>query len=811
MRATSAGSSSPAAAGADADRLTCVRVARGCVLVRFCARDVSTEQSSPDRDLRTSPLFVELCDVRQLVEVILVVLATWLVLGWAFDRTITQVDGTWLVVPYLQSSLQAGTDWTDHLYRFGVVGGSKMHEFGGTMPIAQACALFGVTATTAANVITVFVQVSLAFLGGSLVQSLVALWAPDRPRLPFAMRLFTTWAIAFMPLVGWRLAYGHENLLLGLLPAVAAVSLVGAARAGRLGVTQLAVAAFAVVNGLTGLGAQAVFYAAVFGLPFALAIVLGAPRGARWSRAHTLVVVVLVASVAIALPRLSVMIAHAAGPDASRALTEPVTYSFGTGRWSDWLTSIPWGLDLAELWGSESLHERNYPVGPMLLLLLGFMSREARAPVLGLGLGLVLAIAFANDLWPISSALIGALPPLAAFRVPARAAMPVLVFLPMLAIAAVWARHAFVGLELRYRRDAWPAWGAAALALTLVVLGRHLPSPARELVAWGAAVALLVLARRAPHRMPAWQPALLATVCALGVAAFTDRFPRDLAADPFEQGAHRLRTSLLEHTPEVRSALDRVVIASPPPPYVMSTAWAAGLPSIDGVWYPPRRFLDLLGALSGAPLPPTTCVFQLTDDPHFPVLQQLYNVHYVVTLAPRKGLGRPPAPPGPAWFPRQVEIAEPGDIGEKLAGAGAELPELVRSTAWLLPGDHAPLRVDPACATARVDDVRTDHRGQTAWLQVTTPASCPLVVSTNYVSTLHARAEIDGRVTELEVFPIDIALTGVVVPPGTTQITLEPRLAIAGWARVAQLAGALALLACAALVLAGRRGARPDR
>jgi hypothetical protein len=91
-----------------------------------------------------------------------------------------------------------------------------------------------------------------------------------------------------------------------------------------------------------------------------------------------------------------------------------------------------------------------------------------------------------------------------------------------------------------------------------------------------------------------------------------------------------------------------------------------------------------------------------------------------------------------------------------------------------------------------VTSVATDDIGETATFVVDSPAECPLIVSTNYVTTLHAA--IGDR--ELPVFPIDIALTGIEVPAGASTIVLAPRADVPMWTRLASLIGwALLLLA----------------
>jgi hypothetical protein len=241
-----------------------------------------------------------------------------------------------------------------------------------------------------------------------------------------------------------------------------------------------------------------------------------------------------------------------------------------------------------------------------------------------------------------------------------------------------------------------------------------------------------------------------------------------------------------------------VQIRDAPHPYDMSTAFAAGLPSLDGVWYPPKRFLELLAALTGAPVPATTCVFSLTRSAAFPVLQQLYNVRYLVSVA--EGSIQALAPtPGPAWFPgRVVTIEHPADMADALRGV--DLRATLAATGWMLRAEAGRAPAFSGPCTAQVLQVTTDELGQAATILVDAPQACPLVVSTNYVSTLRATANVGGTVRDAAVFPIDIALTGIAVPAGASIVTLAPEPTIPWWSLGASLLG-LILLAASLLYL----------
>ena len=82
---------------------------------------------------------------------------------------------------------------------------------------------------------------------------------------------------------------------------------------------------------------------------------------------------------------------------------------------------------------------------------------------------------------------------------------------------------------------------------------------------------------------------------------------------------------------------------------------------------------------------------------------------------------------------------------------------------------------------------------------VTTPASCPLVLAMNYGAILEAWAGSGGARARLPTFPAYGALFGVIVPAGTTEVTIAP----AAWPPPWTLWTAAAGLLVAGLVLRG--------
>ncbi|MBV8759050.1 MAG: hypothetical protein JO257_17305 [Deltaproteobacteria bacterium] len=719
-------------------------------------------------------------DVRVLAEITVAVVATWLLLAWFFDRAIEQADASVLNLPYVASALRGGASWTSNVYRFGVVGGSAMQPIGGASPFVQLCALLGVSATTTLNALTCLLQIFVAFFGIKTAEALATTWSGAPRMTTVAERIVAVWLCGFAPAIGWRIAVGDEHLILGLLPFLAITTLAWCARARTLDAVTVLVAAAAVAHGMSGIGAQSVVYGATFGAPIVIASL-----ARRWTRAECLAVAGLLGGVLVVLPRLVSLAAYSVSDDAARAVGDSVAYSYGASSWLDWLGSVPWTRALAH-GAATTINEQNIPLGPLLVVIAAARSGRRLAAVVAVSA--LLAILYATDVWPVR--MLSDVPVLGAFRVPARAILPAVVMIAPLALAAFLARRPTAVLATPptdaatrpiepapWRRDAL----AMAVAVLVIIAGRAVPGVAREVLAWGACGGTLLALR--------WRPTLafpaLALAASLGVVAFDERFLRDVPHERIEKLAE-LRDTLVAQEPALRSQLVRVELVTPPLPYDMSTAFAADLASLDGVWYPPRRFLALLSALKGHAIPVTTCVFQLARDPTFRVLQQLYDVQLAVAFT-ANGLALERLPPtnGPAWFPARVVVGDAAAFAAAMHASTDVRAELA-ATAWR---DGAGAAASQ-CTGATVGSVTTEGDGQRATIEVSTPAPCTLVVATNYVAMFTAT---DEARHELPTFPIDVALTGIAVPAHASRIELAARVSTPLWASLLAVLGAAAI------------------
>src|ERR1044071_1937001 len=148
-------------------------------------------------------------DLRVLAEAALVIAATWLLLGWTFGRPITQPAGSRLVAripqrdarrrrrPRPRGALRAGVDGPRSLYRFGVIGGSEIQPFAGSLPVVQLCAALGLSTTATLNAVTMFLQLGFGFFGIQAIEALAARSRGAALRLSLAQRIAAIWLCGF--------------------------------------------------------------------------------------------------------------------------------------------------------------------------------------------------------------------------------------------------------------------------------------------------------------------------------------------------------------------------------------------------------------------------------------------------------------------------------------------------------------------------------------------------------------------------------------------------------------------------------------
>ncbi len=209
-------------------------------------------------------------DLVILATTVAVVPLTWLLTGWRWPRSVSGHDGLANLLVLLQALTGENGEWSRLAYRADFLGGMKARDAVGPFPPFGLLARGGFSPTTILDLTTFLLQVVIAFLGVRAALGLAAAWSGRDVRAGLVLRVAGIWACAFAPVLGWKIGAGHQTLVTGMLPFLAAFALVAAAGSGTASATLTVVAAAALVGGVLFTGHQLVLYGAIFGGPILL-------------------------------------------------------------------------------------------------------------------------------------------------------------------------------------------------------------------------------------------------------------------------------------------------------------------------------------------------------------------------------------------------------------------------------------------------------------------------------------------------------------------------------------------------------------
>ncbi|HUP56282.1 MAG TPA: hypothetical protein VM598_02440 [Bdellovibrionota bacterium] len=706
----------------------------------------------------------ELEDLALLLGAGLLVAVVWLAfLGWLPSRLISQHDGIVFDFPLLREALEVRGRIGDLSYRPQWLGGVSPDRSFGVPWIFRFALGLGLPIHHAANIMVLGLQTAFAFLGIRLAESLAFL-AGARPRAGLPARALS-WApqavvFAFAPVLAYKLTYGHWMMPLGTLVFLSIAAVLAASLAGRASWVLALVSVGLVAACCQVIHQQANLFGWIFGLPILLGILLLGKKDR--GRAVLVCAAVLVAGLALAAGEIRAFLsAQGAGDLARSEGAGQDAFSYLKGTALDWASSLTWGQELiASGRSAGQLHETSFAIGPALLPALFLPWRRLRPLAIGLGISLFLSVAYSTGLEPVSSALLAAIPILGKFRVPMRAALPIALFVPVLAV---------VSMLLRSQEPKSNARVAAALAIATGL--------ACILGGWGREAIFLLLLGPVYARFPsrAW----LAVLAAGSLLAFHQRaIPPRAHGDTLDK-LEAARTILRKAAPEAGEPLVRTEVDLGPSLLRNNVGAFLGLSTLNGYFPPPDRFLRLLTALARAEYHPQIInVGPELTGPAMPVLRQLYNFRYRVSAPGGKlAIDRIRAtPPGPAWFPAGLAVVPDYGAAATLLWRSLESGHGVAETAPIIEGDRALPAVpelDPKCRQARVESVKSERHGQVTIVRYTSPARCVLTVAMNYNASLSA--QFDDPAEPGRVFPIYGALAGIVVRPGSSSLRIESR------------------------------------
>jgi hypothetical protein len=730
------------------------------------------------------------------------VICTWFLFFFWNGQDLLSGNDALLETLVYKDLLAVDGQWKERLFHPGIYGGALFHGGFGTLIISQILASLSTPVVLAYNLSHILTQ---SFIGFFVLLVVTESAKTESRELDWSFQVGTIVLAAFAPYLGWRIGYGHLNFTSGLLFPVVVVSLLHLSNTRNLSVTVLFISLLSLTNALSSLGQQIVFATPVFLGVYLFLLAL--PLWLTFPRRAWVVGLLLLASFLFVFPRLLEMARVAFGDEALRSLRGTnVAYQYITSQIHDWFGSIFWDKNVFQSRQNQFLwHETNYAFGPLAAIGLTYLAKNKKFLFWGLLTGLVALVLISMNTRPFSDLFFHVIPVFKGFRTPARIAM---VFAFVFSLAALQAINATGNRRTTDFRERIFA-SSIALGIGLIVFWQE--GAIRESVAWlvsGLFLVNLLWRDLKPLKVKAlglhWSLIGLSILAFCSLAAFKDRLLPFTPIEYFHKPAAITQT-IVKNAPQLKSPMNRVVLANRSKNYKANTAWSLEISSLEGYLTKPDRFARFLAALDKTETDITRATSIIpSNSPHLPLLSQLYNIRYLIGFEGMNVVARPLENGAqPAWFSHRIQYLDSlSSVANHLKKA---FPSEIRHKDFkeeivLVKSGTPPDAIDfENCTAARVKNINAEFYGA-RWLQLdySSPTSCPLTIAANHFST-HKAYVIDGaQKTELELVPAFGILTSAVVPKGDAKLVIETAPFIIEWLEKAfyAIAAILFLLAC---------------
>ena len=735
--------------------------------------------------------------LQTLLACIILIPLIWFALGWRFNDVVATDDALAIFIPQMRELLRAGGDWTQTLYTPQVQGGAKIHDVVGTLPIFQLLAWLDVSLASAVNITIFFTQLLYSFFAVQIIFLLNYLIVTDnkqkRARSEKTALVFFVILTAFAPLLALKLSRGHWIMVLGSLFFICTITWILAINLKKLSITMSLLTVLALTHCFPSAGQQMILYSMIFGLPITLGYIFlfETSTWGKNKRAVLIFAILLLISIFLSLPKLSGMIKHAFGDDASRGLGGgSIVYSYIISSFDDWFSSLPWRSSVMPPDRTANiLHETNFAFGPLFLLLILLPLKRFKYLLVGLALSLVLAVSFSLNLAP-GNLLLDVVPPLHDFRVPGRAMIPFSLALIPLALSVFYVKvqrfHLF-------------------FILPLLPAIYFVPAELQEVLVWILTV-VFVFSTLLQVKKPIHAVILLSALTAVSVASFKDRLKPFVPLEKELAAISNVEDDLKNRHESLKSPQVRAVAKNTSPLFDNNLTWLMNLSSINGYWFPLKRYTLLVTSLQQGPYNPMISNFHLVEgNLTFDTLCVLYNVRYSFEVTKDKLESHPIAQQAkPAWFSKSVRTVASADLVARwLLTAGDVLSKQLQEEQFVLSSDIRMVNQEyPACAAARVVSVENGKGNEIVRIRTESPDTCPLTIGLNYSEVLRA-VVIRGptQVQKLPIYPVYVALTGLLAPKGSSEIIIEASPYVPVFAKVAFYLALLLLLPFAIFLL----------
>lgn len=702
----------------------------------------------------------------------------FLILGLQSHLLISANDGVAGYLFRINAWLKSGLDWSRCLYDSTIFGGVDLSIIG-FMPIVRVFHFLGFSNVWICNLSYLFVQVLYVYLVVRASEDFAVLQGGDEPSRWVQFGLIGMFS--FLPVLAWRLSYGHFALIIGLFLFLGMLSLILAEIIGRSSIVHGFIVFTAMLHTFSFSGYQTAAYSVIFGLPIVIGFL--APFRSRLKTWRTWLYPsgVGLAAFFSAAPYWFQILRYSKSFESIRSIdNKDLIYSYIVSTAWQWVTSLFWSSSVTRLDPNPFLwHEIHYALGPILLILIAALFvRSWRTGAWAIVISGFLSIALSMNLKPISTLLLNLIPALYLFRVSARS------FLVVSSALTVFSGAWF----LTYAPKIEPKKHIliAGIAVLFGASALFIATPPTWLIesfAWLIVfIYLLFVFKNEKNHLKIWLPILFFGLSCISVLDFKEKllpFPDIQKIMRTQKG---VQADVLKLKPELSSSLNRVVMSFFIPEFTDNSPAALGFYSLNGYLGMPNRLISIIGEIRGQKLPPGTSSYvYLPESPEGKILGQLYHITNIINYD-KSGFSFIPINTDSRAHGFSQSLRPVEDLRQLVSILKANENQLalqVKNESLVLRSDFEHYlgtltdqekRDLSTCNPGSMDAMLT-QKEEGKWIIDTNGVRglCPYSLALSFSSEWRAQAE-DGR--RIHVFPAQGTLIGLLIPEGVSRIEL---------------------------------------
>jgi len=676
----------------------------------------------------------------------IVIVIFWALLGWESGAFLGTNDVTAYALIY-QNLLQSGGAWWNSLYTPMILGGAHVHATYGSSLLYVLWAVLDFSFVNAINLTTICLQVLLSYLSYRCIRHHNISLLPDNyrpttntgsyytPLSHLGLAVFTALFIGFSPLLIWRLAYGHQSFIFGLLFFAAVLTLYLETTSRKKSLFAATITVFSLILSLSAFAPQLTLYSCLFLPPFICAISPAVSKK-KWRRNWLKLSVLSLLAIFISLPLIWAPAWYGASQSTSRSLTDlTALYSYALPTISDILSGWTWFFTSFEARPQFYLHEINYPIGAIFLGFVFWALNKKNYKILLIYLTIVIIFSLiCLNQQPIASyftkILAYIVPPIRAFRVPMRFFIIVNFFASLLAFSWIFASTHFLfppSSQLNRFFSLKRGGFVIIIALLLGFISFNSSPLINEIFVYLWIVSLFVLTNFKKTLAPIINHheiilIFLLHLFILNFLAVKIRIPE------FMKNSQKV---LIRQEQKPLSLLDRTQLLKLDTQWGFHSGFFNDLPSLTGYLLPDGHFLQLTAALNNQDYSRYTHFYSpKINDPGFDILNKLYNVRR--NFHPLTGFTPENSESQPYWTNQYIEeVPSLMVLVQKMKTpdwSPSEKILLIKSTSKTI----LPVASQPIETCQKMNSFKTLNHPFRLQLAVTTKTGCYVTFATNF-------------------------------------------------------------------------------